>query len=74
MEDLSAWFPKEKVAPFPFDRTFEQAEWDPLCVLHTSGSTGLPKPIPVIQVSLSSHLGNIRHAGQNALVADREAS
>lgn len=35
--------------PFPYRRTFEEAEWDPMGVLHTSGSTGLPKPIVVRQ-------------------------
>lgn len=42
---VEKWFPEERVEPFPYDKTFEQAEWDPLLVLHTSGSTGLPKPI-----------------------------
>ncbi|KAF5541105.1 nonribosomal peptide synthetase [Fusarium mexicanum] len=31
--------------PFPYSRTIEQARWDPLVVLHTSGSTGVPKPV-----------------------------
>ncbi|VZH87533.1 unnamed protein product [Fusarium fujikuroi] len=31
--------------PFPYSRTMEQARWDPLVVLHTSGSTGVPKPV-----------------------------
>ncbi|KAL9105912.1 MAG: hypothetical protein Q9227_008971 [Pyrenula ochraceoflavens] len=30
---------------YPYDKTFEDAEMDPLLALHTSGSTGLPKPI-----------------------------
>lgn len=42
---VERWFPEEKVEAFPYGKTFEQAEWDPLLVLHTSGSTGLPKPI-----------------------------
>jgi len=47
---LEAWFPDEDVEPFPYhEKTFEEAEWDPLCVLHTSGSTGIPKPIVVRQ-------------------------
>ncbi|KAI1474192.1 hypothetical protein K445DRAFT_319573 [Daldinia sp. EC12] len=28
-----------------YNKTFEEGEWDPYCVLHTSGSTGFPKPI-----------------------------
>lgn len=42
---------EEEVPPYPYNKTFEEGEWDPLCVLHTSGSTGLPKPIVVMQVS-----------------------
>ncbi|KAI1820520.1 acetyl-CoA synthetase-like protein [Xylaria intraflava] len=33
------------VAKYPYNKTWEQASLDPLAVLHTSGSTGLPKPI-----------------------------
>ena len=36
----------EPVEPFPYTKTFEEAINDPFCFLHTSGSTGLPKPIP----------------------------
>ncbi|KAK4234165.1 hypothetical protein C8A03DRAFT_18878 [Achaetomium macrosporum] len=42
---VDAWFPTEDIEPYPYDKTFEEAEWDPLLILHTSGSTGLPKPI-----------------------------
>lgn len=30
---------------FPYTKTYEQAKDEPLVVLHTSGTTGLPKPI-----------------------------
>lgn len=30
--------------PFPYNKTFDEAALDPFCILHTSGSTGLPKP------------------------------
>lgn len=30
---------------FPFSKTFEQARDEPLVSLHTSGTTGLPKPV-----------------------------
>lgn len=39
------WFYGKKVEPFPYHKTFEEAEWDPLLLLHTSGTTGFPKPI-----------------------------
>jgi long-subunit acyl-CoA synthetase (AMP-forming) len=32
---------------YPFDKPWEEAMSDPFVVLHTSGSTGLPKPIIV---------------------------
>ncbi|KAM0341657.1 hypothetical protein ACHAPU_009903 [Fusarium lateritium] len=38
--------------PFPYHRSAEQIRWDPLMILHTSGSTGIPKPIVVRHGSL----------------------
>ncbi|KAK4164744.1 putative dehydrogenase [Cladorrhinum sp. PSN259] len=42
---IEKWFPNETIEPYPYNKTFEEAEWEPLLVLHTSGSTGFPKPI-----------------------------
>ncbi|KAI0127236.1 nonribosomal peptide synthetase [Xylariales sp. AK1849] len=42
---MEKWFLKQEAPHFPYNKTFEQAEWDPVVVLHTSGSTGFPKPI-----------------------------
>ncbi|RYC63917.1 hypothetical protein CHU98_g2299 [Xylaria longipes] len=53
VDSLESWFSAVEVSHIPYDRTFEQAEWEPLCVLHTSGSTGLPKPIFVVQGMLA---------------------
>ncbi|RMD43204.1 hypothetical protein DV735_g1890, partial [Chaetothyriales sp. CBS 134920] len=36
----------ESTEPFPYTKTFEEAINDPFCFLHTSGTTGVPKPIP----------------------------
>ncbi|KAJ8125535.1 hypothetical protein O1611_g8104 [Lasiodiplodia mahajangana] len=47
VKPLQKWFPITKVPHFPYKKTFEQAELDPFFILHTSGSTGLPKPIIV---------------------------
>lgn len=30
---------------FPYNKTFDEAIQDPFCLLHTSGTTGVPKPI-----------------------------
>ncbi|KAH6614388.1 hypothetical protein B0J18DRAFT_299914 [Chaetomium sp. MPI-SDFR-AT-0129] len=44
-EPIPAWFSNEPVEPFPYNKTFDEAEWEPFVVLHTSGSTGFPKPV-----------------------------
>ena len=33
------WFPEERYPHFPYDKSFDQARWDPMVVLHTSGTT-----------------------------------
>lgn len=30
---------------YPFEKEYEKAKWDPILILHSSGSTGPPKPI-----------------------------
>ncbi|KAL2151784.1 hypothetical protein VTH82DRAFT_6882 [Thermothelomyces myriococcoides] len=55
----AAWFPDEHIEPYPYNKTFEQAEWDPLLILHTSGSTGFPKPVVVRQGMLA--IGDAYH-------------
>ncbi|OTA63356.1 nonribosomal peptide synthetase, partial [Hypoxylon sp. EC38] len=42
---VEEWFPDYDIEHFPYEKTFDEAEWEPMMVLHTSGSTGLPKPI-----------------------------
>ncbi|KAH6896630.1 putative NRPS-like enzyme [Thelonectria olida] len=66
----------EKSAPFPYNRTFDQAKWDPVVVLHTSGSTGTPKPVVMRQGSLAAadalrHLPE-RHGGKFIMQAYTE--
>ncbi|KAF0318408.1 Non-canonical non-ribosomal peptide synthetase [Colletotrichum sp. SAR11_59] len=45
VSSADAWLDETEVPHFPYDKTFEEAKMDPVVVLHTSGSTGLPKPI-----------------------------
>jgi acyl-CoA synthetase (AMP-forming)/AMP-acid ligase II len=35
----------EDVKPFAYEKTFAESVNDPFCILHTSGTTGVPKPI-----------------------------
>lgn len=37
--------PAEQHRPYPYTKTYEEAYLEPFVVVHTSGSTGLPKPI-----------------------------
>ncbi|KAI1637851.1 hypothetical protein F4809DRAFT_299478 [Biscogniauxia mediterranea] len=56
---FKAWFPEHEVEPVPYGKTFEQAEWEPFCVLHTSGSTGIPKPIVALNGMLA--IADVHH-------------
>ena len=55
----SEWLDSDAPA-FAYNKTFADAQWDPMVVLHTSGSTGIPKPIIVRQGSCSLH-DTVRH-------------
>ena len=44
LQDLLAEDPVEAI---PFTKTFEEYRLKPWIILHTSGSTGVPKPIPL---------------------------
>ncbi|KAL0937767.1 nonribosomal peptide synthetase [Colletotrichum truncatum] len=45
INSLDDWLDETEVPHIPYTKTFEEAKMDPVVVLHTSGSTGLPKPI-----------------------------
>lgn len=42
---LQHWIRDEPVDVYPYTKTFAEARLDPFVVLHTSGSTGMPKPV-----------------------------
>jgi len=50
---VEEWLAEGEVEPLPYQKTWDEARWDPLVVLHTSGSTGIPRPIVVRQGMLS---------------------
>ncbi|KAI0379246.1 acetyl-CoA synthetase-like protein [Hypomontagnella monticulosa] len=41
--------------PYPYEKTFEEAINDPMIILHSSGSTGMPKPITCTHGSWAAH-------------------
>ncbi|MBE3049560.1 AMP-binding protein, partial [Candidatus Bathyarchaeota archaeon] len=43
------------VKTYPYSKTFQEAHMDPCLVLHTTGSTGLPKPITWKNGNLSTY-------------------
>ncbi|KAF9880148.1 hypothetical protein CkaCkLH20_02102 [Colletotrichum karsti] len=45
IEELESILSQPEVPHIPYTKTLQENEWDPFVVLHTSGSTGLPKPI-----------------------------
>lgn len=45
MEPLSDIYAGKNEDAFPYTKSYEEAKNDPFAVLHTSGSTGIPKPI-----------------------------
>ncbi|KAK4237128.1 linear gramicidin synthase subunit D [Achaetomium macrosporum] len=48
---------------YDYSKPFEEARWDPLFIIHTSGSTGIPKPLIWTQESV------IRQMNSSALAA-----
>ncbi|KAG6362237.1 hypothetical protein INS49_010467 [Diaporthe citri] len=45
---------EDKVPHYPYTKTFEEAAHDPYMILHTSGSTGDPKPIVYTHAMIST--------------------
>ena len=52
--ELEELFSKDQVPHYPYDKSFEQAEKEPCVILHTSGTTGLPKPIVITHGTFST--------------------
>ena len=48
------WLSQESVVHHPYEKSFEEAAHDPFIVIHTSGSTGLPKPITLYHGGLAT--------------------
>ncbi|KAH8163897.1 hypothetical protein CIB48_g4360 [Xylaria polymorpha] len=51
--DLQDLLSSEDVLPFPYQKPFDEVKDDPCIVLHTSGTTSLPKPIILSHAQLA---------------------
>ncbi|KAK4114682.1 acetyl-CoA synthetase-like protein [Canariomyces notabilis] len=45
----------DKYPEYHYAKSFEEARWDRIWILHTSGSTGIPKPVTWTHESLARH-------------------
>ncbi|MCJ1388063.1 hypothetical protein MMC18_000907 [Xylographa bjoerkii] len=52
--ELHEWLFQNEGRPFPYHKTWEQAKLDPWIIFHTSGTTGLPKPIVYTNLMMTS--------------------
>jgi thioester reductase-like protein len=50
---MDHWIKDVDVKPYPYTKKFADAKHEPFVVLHTSGSTGMPKPIVLNHGTLS---------------------
>ena len=50
---LDYFLQNDTVEDYPYLKTFAEARLEPLVVLHTSGSTGIPKPVIMVHGTLS---------------------
>ena len=41
---------------FPFDKSWPEAQYEPLFVIHTSGSTGIPKPLTYTHATAATNI------------------
>ena len=64
------------VRPFSYDKTFEEAKNDPIVISHTSGTTGMPKPIVwthAIAATIDAHMIPSDLAGRKNVYATMKA-
>lgn len=53
--EVNDFLGNDEVSVFPFDLTFDEAKNRTFCILHTSGSTGIPKPVKVAYGTLAAN-------------------
>ena len=58
--ELDDWLSGSPAPPRPFTRSFEEVRHEPMVMLHSSGTTGLPKPVGYTHGCLAAHLSQLR--------------
>lgn len=53
LESLPDLLSKSNTPSYPYSKTYEEADHDPFVIIHTSGSTGLPKPVTLYHGGLA---------------------
>ncbi|KAL9583857.1 MAG: hypothetical protein Q9212_002475, partial [Teloschistes hypoglaucus] len=53
LESLPDLLSKGDTPLYPYSKTYEEADHDPFVIIHTSGSTGLPKPVTLYHGGLA---------------------
>ena len=65
-----------EVQPYLYEKTFEEAKNDPIVISHTSGTTGMPKPIVwthAIAATIDAHMIPSDLAGRSNVYATMKA-
>ena len=52
--ELDYFLSQDECKRYPYSKSFDEARLEPLMVLHTSGSTGIPKPIAMAHGTLAT--------------------
>lgn len=52
--DLAVWLNDVEAPDFPYPKSYDEGKLDPWLIFHTSGTTGLPKPITYSQYMMTS--------------------
>ena len=55
LPDLDFFLSDEPVQPYPYTKTWEEARKDPYVVMHSSGTTGIPKVLILKQGTVAAH-------------------
>ena len=60
--ELQDWLEGPKAPARPYNKTLEEIRHEPIMILHSSGSTGLPKPIGYTHGCIAASKAQLNHA------------